>query len=233
MLIKSSIGSGNRTNTLVYFEQFLSMPLGQKGDKTQEDCHHLCSREKLMPRDYTALPRTRVRRSDREVTDEGWIKDLLQRAPIGMLATVSDNQPFLNSNLFVYDEAAHAIYTHTARVGRTRANVEREEQVCFSVHEMGRLLPAETAFSFSVEYASVIVFGTATCISDEQQAIAALHLLVQKYAPHLQLGQDYRGVVPEELSRTSVYRIAIEEWSGKKKEAPADFPGAYTYKPHA
>lgn len=182
-----------------------------------------------MPRDYAALPRTQIRRSDREVTDESWIKDLLQRAPIGILATVSNNQPFLNSNLFVYDEDEHAIYTHTARVGRTRTNLEQEERVCFSVYEMGRLLPAERAFDFSVEYASVVVFGTATCISDEQQAIAALHQLVQKYAPHLQLGEDYRGVVPEELSRTSVYCIAIEEWSGKKKEAPADFPGAYTY----
>ncbi len=31
MLIKSGIGSGNRTNPLVYFEQFLSMPLLAKG----------------------------------------------------------------------------------------------------------------------------------------------------------------------------------------------------------
>ena len=182
-----------------------------------------------MPKDYAALPRAQVRRSDRAVTDETWMKELLHSAPIGVLATAYEGQPFLNSNLFVYDEARHAIYTHTARLGRTRANLEIEERVCFSVFEMGRLLPAETAFAFSVEYASIIVFGTATCLSDEQQAIAALHLLVHKYAPHLQLGQDYRGVVPEELSRTSVYRIAIEEWSGKKKEAPADFPGAYAY----
>ena len=182
-----------------------------------------------MPKDYTALPRTQVRRSDRAVTDETWIKELLHRAPIGVLATVYDGQPFLNSNLFVYDEARHAIYTHTARVGRTRANLESEERVCFSVFEMGRLLPAETALNFSVEYAGVVVFGTGTCLGDEQQATDALHLLLQKYAPHLQRGQDYHGVVPEELKRTGVYRIVIEEWSGKKKEAPADFPGAYIY----
>lgn len=182
-----------------------------------------------MPRDYTTLPRTQTRRSDRAVNDEVWMRTLLQRAPIGILATVHDGQPFLNSNLFVYDEVEHAIYTHTARSGRTRANIEIDERVCFTVYEMGRLLPADTALKFSVEYASAVIFGTATSISDETQAIDALHLLVQKYAPHLQRGQDYRGVIPEELTRTSVYRIAIEEWSGKKKEAPADFPGAYTY----
>jgi nitroimidazol reductase NimA-like FMN-containing flavoprotein (pyridoxamine 5'-phosphate oxidase superfamily) len=175
------------------------------------------------------LPRTHIRRSDRVVNDEAWIKELLQRTPIGILATVHDGQPFLNSNLFVYDDAEHAIYMHTARVGRTRANVEGGEAVCFMVYEMGRLLPAKAALNFSVEYASVVIFGTATRLEDEKQATDALHLLLKKYAPHLQRGQDYHAVVPEELTRTSVYRIAIEEWSGKKKEASEDFPDAYTY----
>lgn len=184
-----------------------------------------------MSKDYATSPRTKIRRSDRAINDDIWIKALLQQAPIGVLATVHDGQPFLNSNIFIYDETEHAIYLHTARVGRTRANIEIDTRVCFSVYEMGRLLPADTALKFSVEYASVVVFGTAACISDTQQATHALHLLLRKYAPHLQAGQDYRPVIPEELVRTSVYRISIEEWSGKKKEAPADFPGAYTYCP--
>ncbi len=94
---------------------------------------------------------------------------------------------------------------------------------------MGRLLPADTALEFSVEYASVVIFGTAARISDPQQATDALHCLLSKYAPQLRPGQDYRPVVPEELARTSVYRIAIEEWTGKRKAVPEDFPGAYTY----
>ncbi|WP_236031915.1 hypothetical protein [Ktedonospora formicarum] len=35
-----------------------------------------------MPRDYTSLPRTQIRRSDRAVNDEAWMKALLQRAPL-------------------------------------------------------------------------------------------------------------------------------------------------------
>ncbi len=182
-----------------------------------------------MPKDYTSLPRTHARRSDRAVSDDAWIKALLARAPIGILATIHDGQPFLNSNLFVYNEAEHAIYMHTARLGRTRANIDSAEKVCFTVYEMGRLLPAKTALEFSVEYASVVIFGSATRINDQTQATNALHLLLDKYAPHLQRGKDYQGVVPEELKRTSVYRITIEEWSGKKKEVAEDFPGAYSY----
>lgn len=183
-----------------------------------------------MPKDYLAEPRALVRRSDRAIEDEAWIKAFLQRAPIGTLATVHQEQPFLNSNIFFYDETQHVIYMHTARLGRTRSNIDREARVCFSVFEMGRLLPATTALEFSVEYAGVVVFGNATRVNDEQEAANALHLILQKYAPHLKVGQDYRAVVPEELTRTSVYRIQIEEWSGKKKAAAEDFPGAYLYR---
>jgi nitroimidazol reductase NimA-like FMN-containing flavoprotein (pyridoxamine 5'-phosphate oxidase superfamily) len=182
-----------------------------------------------MPKNYAALPVNQVRRSDRAIEDEGWIRAFLHRAAVGALATVSDGQPFINANLYVYDEEAHAIYMHTAQMGRTRANVEQDERVCFSINEMGRLLPADEALEFSVEYAGVVVFGRANLITDKVEARHALQLLLDKYAPHLKPGRDYRPTTDEELARTSVYRIRIDRWSGKKKEAGADFPGAFFY----
>jgi nitroimidazol reductase NimA-like FMN-containing flavoprotein (pyridoxamine 5'-phosphate oxidase superfamily) len=169
------------------------------------------------------------RRRDRAVTDEAWLRDFLRRAAFGILATAQDGQPFLNTNLFVYDEARHAIYLHTARTGRTRANVEGDERVCFGVSTMGRLLPADTALEFSVEYAGVTVFGRAAVVADPEEAREALQMLLDKYCPHLRPGRDYRPIMPEELARTAVYRIAIEQWGGKQKVAPADFPRAFLY----
>jgi uncharacterized protein len=182
-----------------------------------------------MSTESAATPRTEIRRRDRVVTDEDWIRDLLRRAPFGTLATVSDGQPFVNMNIFVYDEKAHALYLHTARAGRTRDNVEAENRVCFGVSEMGRLLPASTAVHFSVEYAGVVVFGRARIVEDDREAEQALQQLLDKYAPHLRPGRDYRPIQPEELAVTSVYRIDIDEWSGKQKVAPADHPGAFLY----
>ncbi len=69
-----------------------------------------------------AKPINQVHRKDRAVDDDAWITAMLGRAAVGTLATVSDGQPFINSNLFVYDEGEGVIYMHTARVGRTRAN---------------------------------------------------------------------------------------------------------------
>ena len=182
-----------------------------------------------MRKDYTTLPFNHVRRTDRAINDEDWIRDFLKQAPYGVLATVHNDQPFANQNLFVYDETKHVIYLHTARVGRTQANVAAEEKVCFSVSEMGRLLPAPVALEFSVEYNGVVVFGRGSIIQDEAEATRVLHLLLDKYFPHLERGVDYRPVVPEELKRTSVYRVDIDAWSGKRKKVEADFPGAFFY----
>ncbi|HEX6386773.1 MAG TPA: pyridoxamine 5'-phosphate oxidase family protein [Anaerolineae bacterium] len=138
-----------------------------------------------MSKDYAKLPYTHTRRQDRAVTDDAWIRDFLRQAPMGVLATVYDGQPFINTNLFVYDETAGAIYMHTARVGRTQSNGAAAERVCFSVSEMGRLLPADEALEFSVEYKSVVVFGTAQIVTDVTEAERGLQLLLDKYAPHL------------------------------------------------
>ena len=94
---------------------------------------------------------------------------------------------------------------------------------------MGRLLPANEALEFSVEYAGVMIFGTAVFVADPVEAEHGLQLLLDKYAPHLRPGQDYRPITPGELKRTAVYRITIEEWSGKQKVAPDDFPSAYLF----
>jgi nitroimidazol reductase NimA-like FMN-containing flavoprotein (pyridoxamine 5'-phosphate oxidase superfamily) len=172
-------------------------------------------------------PRSEVRRRDR-AKEDGWISSFLHAATWGYLATVGeDGQPYLNSNLFAFDEERHCLWLHTHRTGRTRANVDAHDKVVFSAAVMGRLLPASEALEFSVEYAGVVVFGTGRVIEEPEEATHGLRVLLEKYAPHLRYGVDYREVTPDELKRTAVYRVDIEAWSGKQEEAPADFPGAY------
>lgn len=161
--------------------------------------------------------RTEIRREDREIVEQDEICALLERAHIGFIATASDKQPYINPNLFWFDPDSHHIYFHTAIIGRTRSNIETNENVCFCVAELGDLLPADTALEFSTEYASVIVFGRAVVLKSEENQRYALQGLLDKYFPALSPGEDYRGITPEELERTSVFEIAIESWSGKEK----------------
>lgn len=182
-----------------------------------------------MAKDYTSLPINEVRRKDRAIEDEQWIIDFLHRSPLGCFSLSLDGQPFINSNIFVYDEARHAIYFHTAREGHTRSIMEKNSKACFSISEMGRLLPAKEALEMSVEYKGVAIFGNASVVENGDEAYPAFQLLLDKYFPHLEAGKDYRATTPEEWKRTSLYRLDISSWSGKQKKADLDFPGAFHY----
>jgi hypothetical protein len=107
--------------------------------------------------------------------------------------------------------------------------VAGHERVAFSAAAMGRLLPAPEALEFSVEYSGVVVFGRGTIVEEAEEARHGLRALLEKYAPHLRYGEDYRATTDDELKRTAVYRIDIEAWSGKQKEVAEDFPGAFDF----
>jgi nitroimidazol reductase NimA-like FMN-containing flavoprotein (pyridoxamine 5'-phosphate oxidase superfamily) len=146
------------------------------------------------------------------------------------MAAVLDGRPFCLPRLYVYDEGKEALYLHGAHGGVTGKVLSQDPHgvaVAMTVYEMGRLLPADEAREFGLEYRSVVLTGKAVEVEDSDEALHGLQLFMEKYAPHLKAGKDYAPIAPEELIRTSVFRVDIESWSGKEKAAPPDFPGAF------
>ncbi len=170
-----------------------------------------------------------MRRKDRQVTDETWIVEYISKADFGTIATVQEDQPFLTMTVFIYDKDTHAIYLHTSKHGRLYANIRQADKVCFSVGEMGRLLPSETARGFLNEYKSVVVFGKCEIMTDLNQARDMMHLLIEKYFPHLKRNDDYQAITISEIEEIAVYKITIDSWTAKQKEAEPNFPGAIKY----
>lgn len=169
-----------------------------------------------MPRDYTDKSPAAFQRLPEYKRDEGWIRAFLHSAQVGHIASARDGQPFLNPSTFWFDEEYHQIVFHSNVAGRVRSNLETNPRVCFEASEMGRLLPSNVALEFSLQYRSVIVFGTARLLTDEAEARRALYGLIRKYFPRMRAGREYREITDRELKRTSVYAIQIEAWSGKE-----------------
>lgn len=162
---------------------------------------------------------TRLRRADRALP-EAELRALLRRALYGHTATSVDEQPFQHTSLYWFDDATRRLYLHGARQGRMIANVQANPRVCFTVAEIGRFLPAQTAMDFSNEYTSVVVFGRGRLVQDDGEKRRALQALLDKYFPELRPERDYRPITPDELSATAVYAIEIDGWSGKQKKGP-------------
>ncbi|AWT35702.1 NimA [Deinococcus arenae] len=159
--------------------------------------------------------------------DDAWIEALLLRVPLGRVATVYRSEdgrvwPFVTPLAFAYRPGSRDLVYHTNVVGRLRANTEQAESeghpATFEVTETGALLPSTSPLELSVQYRSVIVFGTARVLRGED-ARAALTTLSERVFPGLRVGTHTRPISDADLARTAVYALSIERWSGKENWA--------------
>lgn len=176
-----------------------------------------------MPREYIGQNPTAFQRRPHLTKDDAWIREFLKTAKVGHVATSVDGQPFINTSTFWYDEENHQIVFHSNIAGRIRSNIEYNPKVSFEASVLGQLLPSNVALEFSLQYRSVVAFGTARVVTDPDEMRRLLYGLIKKYFPEMNVGQEYREITDKELRATSVYAIKIEEWSGKENwEEKAD-----------
>ena len=182
-----------------------------------------------MARDYIGQPPTAFQRRPHLARDDAWIRSFLKEAKVGHIATSIDGQPFINPTTFWFDEEKHQIAFHSNVAGRIRSNIETNPKVSLEASELGKMLPSNVALEFSLQFRSVVVFGTARLITDPAEARRLLYGLIGKYFPAMSAGKEYREITDKELRATSIYAIQIEAWSGKENwEARADQSDEWT-----
>jgi len=148
-----------------------------------------------------------MRRKDREVTDRGWMEDVLRRAQVVTIGMVDeDGKPYLVPFGFGYEDGV--IYLHGAAEGRKNDILARNPDVCFQAYVDAELLRAEVGANFSMHYKSVTGFGRLTTITDRAGKDRALAILMRHYdGPHTPLGENH--------AHLWVARIDIESMTGK------------------
>ena len=169
-----------------------------------------------MPRDYVSHAPAAFQRCPHLTKDDEWVRTFLKEAKIGHIATSVDGQPFINPTTFWYDETNHQIAFHSNVAGRVRSNIESNPKVSLEASEVGKFLPSNVALEFSLQFRSVIVFGSTRLVDDPAEARRLLYGLVGKYFPAMKAGKEFREITDKELRATSIYAIQIESWSGKE-----------------
>ena len=172
-----------------------------------------------MPRDYTNQSPIVFQRRPHLTRDDDWIRTFLKEVKVGHIATSSDGQAFVNPTTFWYDETHHQIVFHSNVAGRVRSNIEGNPKVSLEASELGKLLPSNVALEFSLQFRSIVVFGSARLVTDPAEARHLLYGLIGKYFPTMHAGKEFREITDKELRATSIYVIQIESWSGKENWA--------------
>jgi hypothetical protein len=159
------------------------------------------------PKDQ-ARPFGPMRRKDREVTDRAAIDAALHAGKVLHLALAEENAPFVVPVFYAYDGAA--LYFHSAKAGTKITMLRRNPRVCFCVTLDHGIIEADAACDFEASHRTVVGFGRAVFVEDEEQKRAALDRIVGRFTDRK---FDYPAA---NLKATAVVRIEVDSLTCKK-----------------
>lgn len=146
-----------------------------------------------------------LRRKDRALKEDEAL-EILAKSNYGVLCVFDGNYPYGIPVNYVYEDGF--IYIHSAKEGHKIESIRSFDRVCFTVVGNSQVVENE----FSTKYESVVVFGTADILRDEQ-VIPALRKLAQKYSPHYT--NEAERIIQDSFEDVAVIRIEIEHVQGK------------------
>jgi nitroimidazol reductase NimA-like FMN-containing flavoprotein (pyridoxamine 5'-phosphate oxidase superfamily) len=144
------------------------------------------------------------------------IHAILDEALICHVSFVVDGQPFVIPTIHV--RVAENLCFHGSAASRMLRTLERGVEVCVAVTIVDGLVLARSAFHHSMNYRSVVLFGTAHEVADTDEKTRILYCLSQ----HLIKGRwdEVRVPTPSELKGTLVLSLPIDEASAKVRTGP-------------
>src|SRR5882762_9006881 len=150
--------------------------------------------------------RTEVRRiPDRGSHDWETINGILDAGFLAHVGFSVDGQPFVIPTLYGRD--GEGLYLHGSAVSRMLRELETGIPTCVTVTLVDGLVLSRSAFDHSMNYRSVVAFGTARKVMDPQQKIKSLRVISE----HVIAGRwaEVRGPSDKELKATTVLEYTI------------------------
>ena len=144
------------------------------------------------------------------------IHEILDTAFLAHIGFCVNGQPFVIPTLF--GREGEKLYVHGSAASRMLLQLDTGVPACVTVTLVDGLVLARSAFHHSMNYRSVVAFGTAKAIEDPVRKAEALRVISE----HLIKGRwdDVRHPTEKELKATTALEFTIEEASAKVRTGP-------------
>jgi len=152
----------------------------------------------------------KIRRINQEITDKKEIKSIIENSKICRLALCDGIIPYIVPLNFGFKD--NSIYFHCAKEGRKIDILSKNRNVCVEFEEEYEIVEKEVACDWTCYYRSVIAFGTAEILTDYDEKLKALKILMSQYS-----SKDY-SFTDNQISKVAIIRVKIEAMTGKKLE---------------
>ncbi|EKV01922.1 putative flavin-nucleotide-binding protein [Leptolyngbya sp. PCC 7375] len=122
-----------------------------------------------------------------------------------------DDQPFVIPT--AYGRMDNRLFIHGSPASRMLRSLQQGIEICVTVTLLDGLVLARSAMHHSMNYRSVVLFGTAELVSEREEKMQALYALTE----HVMPGRwaETRKPNEQELTATTVLALPIDEASAK------------------
>ena len=152
-----------------------------------------------------------MRRTDKEVKDPEQILDILRRCDTMRVAFHGGDYPYVVPLSYGMEIAGGkpVLYFHCAATGLKLDLMEQDPKVCV---EADRLIKIDRPrYGITARYESVIGFGECSLVSDPEEVMHGLKLLLEHYG-----ADDYPLDVCNGVFHLRVGKIVLDEITGKR-----------------
>ena len=152
-----------------------------------------------------------MRRNDRE-RDQAFAYEVIDHCAYGVAALAGkDGTPYCIPLSLVRME--DTLYFHCALEGTKLDLLRQNPKVCISFVASNQAAQDK----FTTYFQSANVVGSASEVTGEAEKILALRALCEKLTPSNMVGDNFDRAIAKSLSRTGVWRVRMEEVTGKEK----------------
>ena len=154
------------------------------------------------------------RHDDREVFDREQINALLDSEYVAHVGFVDNdvNEPFVIPMAFARDN--DRILLHGSTGSRLMMKIAEGAQLCITVTKLNAIVVAKSAFNSSMNYESVMIFGKAKLLEDDEK-MAAMTAISDVLVPGM--SSYARALKPKEVAGTMIVEVPLEKYSAKSR----------------
>lgn len=173
--------------------------------------------EKPRPLDFPPTKKTRVKRLfQRACYDRETVHAVLDAGLMCHVGYVIDGQPYVTPTAYWRD--GERVYWHGSSASRMLRQVKQGVPVCFTVALFDGLVLARSGFHSSINYRSVMAFGSAEQVTGEAEKLAALEAFSERLTPGR--WAELRPPTKQEVKATLVMSLQLSEVVAKVRGGP-------------
>jgi nitroimidazol reductase NimA-like FMN-containing flavoprotein (pyridoxamine 5'-phosphate oxidase superfamily) len=172
------------------------------------------------PDAYRPTARSKIKRLPKRAHyDRATVHAVLDAGLLGHVGYVIDGQPFVTPT--AYWREGERLYWHGSSASRMLRHLEAGMPACLTASHLDGFVLARSGFHHSLNYRSVMAFGTAELVADPGEKLAALHAFVERLYPGR--WAEVRPPTAQELKATKVIVMEIAEAVAKIRDGgPVD-----------